>query len=62
MSSGMLGSCSRIAETCRAESIRRRRSRALVTGKGGVALRRFSQTCRDLFRDPGALSSQRVRP
>src|SRR5258708_31591792 len=57
MSSGMLGSRCRIAEVCRAESDRRGRSRSQLTGKGGVALRRFSQTCRDLFRDPGAFLS-----
>jgi len=53
----MPGSCCRIAKACRTESIRRRRSRSLLKGSGGVSLRGFSQTCRDLVRDPGALFS-----
>jgi hypothetical protein len=56
-SSGLPGGCCRIAKACRTESIRRRRSRSLLKGGGGVSLRRFSQTCRDLVRDPGALFS-----
>jgi hypothetical protein len=53
----MPGSCCRIAKACRTESIRRRRSRSFLKGSRGVSLRRFSQTCRDLVRDPGALFS-----
>ena len=56
----MLGSCCRIAEACRAESIRRGRSRSLLNGKGGVALTRFFQTCRDLLRDSGTFFSPKL--
>jgi hypothetical protein len=55
----MLGSC-RIAEACRAESFRRRRSLSPLNGKGGVALTRFSQTCRDPFRDSGTFFSPKL--
>ena len=54
----MFGSC--CGKAFRAESVHRRRSRSLLTGKGGVALRRFSQTCRDLFRDPGTFFSLKL--
>ncbi len=60
MSSGSPGSRFRIAEVCPAESDRRGRSRSLLTGKGGVALRRFSQTCRDLVRGPGTFFSSKL--
>jgi hypothetical protein len=53
----MPGGRCRIAKACRTESIRRRRSRSFLKEGGGVSLRRYSQTCRDLVRDPGALFS-----
>ena len=37
----MLGSCCRIAEAGCAEAVHRRRSRSLLTGKGGVAPKAF---------------------
>src|SRR4029077_14216201 len=54
---GMLGSRRRIVEARRTETAHRWRGRSLLIGESGVALRRFSQTGRDLFPDPGALFS-----